>query len=410
MSEVYIVGVGMTPLGKHTGKSVKELTAAAVQAALADAGCTAADIQAAWFCNTRQGIFEGQHNVRGQVALRPAGIQGVPIFNTDNACASSTAGLNLARAYVKAGAADVALVVGAEKMNFPEKRAEMFQAFKGSMDVELGETQLRQIGDLTRDMPLPEGIKEVERSIFMDSYSAHARYHMKCFGTTQRQLAHVAAKNHWNSQFNPYAQYQTPMSVEEVLADKLIAWPLTRSMCAPMTDGAAAVILCSESALRRFERSRAIRILACQITTGVPHSMDDKENNVGRIAAKRAYEEAGIGPGDLSVAEVHDASSFGELKQIENIGLCPVGESGPFTEQGHTRLDGKIPVNPSGGLLSKGHPVGATGAIQMFELVTQLRGEAGRRQVPNARLAAAENGGGFYEGEEAIAATTILSR
>ena len=410
MSSVYIVGVGMTPLGKHTSLSVKDLSAAAVNAALADAACSVSDVQAAWFCNTRQGIFEGQHNIRGQVALRPIGIAGVPIFNTDNACASSTAGLSLARNWIRSGAADVVLVVGAEKMNFPEKRKEMFQAFKGSMDVDLGKAQMQRVVELSWELPLPPAQAQVERSIFMDSYSAHARYHMLRYGTTERQLAHVAAKNHWNSQFNANAQYRTPMTVDEVLADKMISWPLTRAMCAPMTDGAAAIVLCSENALKRFDRKRAIKILACQITTDIAHAPDDNENNVGRLASMRAFEEAGISPQDLSVAEVHDATSFGELKQIENIGLCAAGESGPFTEQGHTRLDGKIPVNPSGGLLSKGHPVGATGAIQMHELVTQLRGEAGKRQVPGARLAAAENGGGAYDGEEAIAATTILSK
>jgi len=407
---VWIVGVGMTPLGKHTGKSVKALVADAVSAALSDANCDSRAVQAAWFCNTRWGIFEGQHGIRGQVALRPLGIEAVPIFNTDNACASSTAGLNLARAWIRSGASDVALVVGAEKMNYAGRRDEMFAAFKGSMDVELGEAQLQEVVALGRGLAVPEGLEPPERSIFMDSYSAYARAHMLRYGTTQLQMAQVAAKNHWNSQFNPYAQYRTPMSVEEVLADKLIAWPLTRSMCAPMSDGAAAIVLCSERALGRFDRRRAVRILASQITTGQPRDAADGEAQVGRLAARRAYEEAGIGPEDLSVAEVHDASAFGELKQIENLGICAIGDSGPFTTAGHTRLDGRIPVNPSGGLLSKGHPVGATGAIQMHELVTQLRGEAGQRQVPGARIAAAENGGGFYGGEEAVAAVTLLGK
>jgi acetyl-CoA acyltransferase len=408
-SEVFIAGVGITPLGKHPDKSVKDLAAIAVRAALADAGCEASSVQAAWFCNTRWGIFEGQHGIRGQVALRPLGLQGIPIFNTDNACASSTAGLSLARAWIGAGAADIALVVGADKMHYEGRRADMFQAFKGSMDVELAQSQLERLVEQSRKLPAPEGVA-TERSIFMDSYAAYARLHMARYGTTPLQLALVAEKNHWNSQFNPNAQYRKPMSAEQVLADKLISWPLTRSMCAPMSDGAGAVLLCSRSALDKFDRKRAIRILSCQVMTGIPRDIDDSENQVGRLAALRAYDEAGIGPQDLSVAEVHDASAFGELKQIENIGLCPIGESGPFTEQGHTRLSGKIPVNTSGGLISKGHPVGATGAIQIHELVTQLRGEAGPRQVPGARLAAAENGGGFYDGEEAVAAVTLLSR
>ncbi len=411
MTDVYIIGVGTTPLGKFIEKSVKDLTATAVGAALADANCAVGDIAAAWFCNTRQGIMEGQHGIRGQVALRPLGLSGIPIFNTDNACASSTAGFNLACAYIRSGAADVALVVGAEKMNFPEKRHEMFQAFKGSMDVNLGMEQLQRVIDASKDLPMPaDAAQAPQRSIFMDSYAAQARVHMQRYGTTQHQLAEIASKNHWHSQFNPNAQYQTPISVGEVMADKPIAWPLTRSMCAPISDGAGAVILCSQGALGRFGRGRAIRVLASQITTGEPNDSRGDDGKVGGLAARRAYEEAGLGPTDLSVCEVHDATAFGELKQIENLGLCPAGEGGRFAAEGHTRLGGRIPVNTSGGLLSKGHPIGATGAIQLHELVMQLRGEAGARQVEGARVAAAENGGGFYDGEEAIAAVTILGR
>ncbi len=410
MTEVYIVGVGTTPLGRHPTLSVKDLTAASVQAAVADSGGTLADVGAAWFCNTRQGVMEGQHGIRGQVALRPLGLAHIPVFNTDNACASSTAGLHLARAYIKAGACDVALVVGTEKMFFEDKKAETFAAFKGSMDIELGEKHLQRIIDLTADIPVPEGTAAGERSIFMDSYSALARYHMQKYGTTQRQLAAVASKSHWNSQFNPNAQYRKPISIDEILADKVISYPLTRSMCAPISDGSGALILCSEAALGKFDKSRAIRILAAQITTGVNHEHRTLDNAVGRVAAKRAYEEAGLGPQDLDVAELHDATTFGELKQIENMQLCPVGGSGPFSEAGNTALGGKIPTNTSGGLLSKGHPIGATGAIQIHEIVTQLRGEAGQRQVEGARIGATENGGGAYDGEEAIAAVTILGR
>lgn len=412
MADVFIVGVGITPLGKHLDKSVKRLTAMALDAALADAGCAARDIQAAWFANTRQGIFEGQHGIRGQVALRPAGLEGIPIFNTDNACASSTAALHLGYAYVKAGLCDVALALGTEKMNYPDKRDLGFQAFKGSMDQELAEEQIKKLIALGEALELPpEAVRDTgPHSIFMDTYSAAARYHMKKYGTTQRQLAAVAAKNHQHSTMNPLAHYRTSMTIDEVLADKLISWPLTRSMCAPITDGSGAVVICSEAALVKFDRKRAVRIRAAQITTGVTRGHDDFEHQVSRLAAKRAYEQAGLGPDDLSVVEVHDASAFGEIKQIESIGLCAAGDGGPMAERGETSLGGRIPVNPSGGLLSKGHPIAATGAIQIHELVTQLRGEAGKRQVPGARIAAAENGGGFYDGEEATAAVTILER
>ena len=410
MNEVHIVGIGMTRLGKHLQTSVKSLVREAVDRALADAGCEVGAVKAAWFCNTRQGIFEGQHGIRGQVALRPLGLEGIPIFNTDNACASSAAGLHLARSYILSGCAETALVVGAEKMNFPGRERDMYDAFNGSTDVELAAAHRQRVIDAASDFPGPVQEAPAAQSVFMQSYSAQARLHMKRYGTTQRQIAAVAQKNHWNSQFNPNAQYQVAMDIEAILADRLISWPLTRSMCAPMSDGACAILLCSDRALARFDQRRAIPIVASQVTTGVPHALDDARFAVGRIAADRAFQEAGLGPGEVDVAEVHDASAFGELKQIENLRFCDVGDSGAITERGETALSGRLPVNPSGGLLSKGHPIGATGAIQIHELVMQLRGEAGTRQVEGARIAVAENGGGAYDGEEAVACVTILKR
>lgn len=412
MEPVYIVGVGMTKLGRHLDKSVKQLSALAIDAALADAGCAKEAIDVAWFSNTRQGVMEGQYGIRGQCALRAYGFEGLPIINTDNACVSSTTGLNQAVAYVRAGMADVALVVGTEKMNYPEKRELMFEAFKGAMDRELGEEQLRQSIALVADMPLPpEAMTDTgERSIFMDAYAAGARYHMMKYGLTQRQLAAVAAKNHWHASMNPLSHYKTPRTIEEVLADRLVAWPLTRAMCAPISDGAAAIIVCSKEALTRFDRRRAVQVLATALASGVIHAPDDTERKVARLAALKAYELAGIGPDDVSLAEVHDATAFGEIKHTEALGLCPAGDGGVLAESGATKLGGRVPVNPSGGLIAKGHPVAATGAIMIHELVTQLRGEAGERQVAGARIAAASNGGGSYDGEEAVSATTILGK
>ena len=410
MSDVYIVGIGMTGLGKHLDKSVKQLTGMAINAVLADAGCALPDIDAAWFANTRQGVLEGQHGIRGQAALRANGVQGIPIINCDNACASSSTALNQAFASIKAQQCDIALVIGAEKMNFPEKRDLMFEAFMGGMDREIAPAQLKALQQLSQALPVPDTGDSGQRSIFMDSYAAMARHYMLLYGTTQRQLAAVAAKNHWHSQFNPLAQYRNPMSIDEVLADKLVSWPLTRAMCAPISDGAAALILCSEQALRKFDRQRAVRVLSSRLATGIERAPDDFAHHVGRLAANRAYESAGVGPQDLDVVEVHDASSFAEIRHIENLGLCSFGEGGALAERGETQLGGRIPVNVSGGLVSKGHPIAATGAIQIHELVTQLRGEAGQRQVAGARLAAAENGGGFYDGEEAVAAVTILEK
>lgn len=410
MTNAYIIGAAMTELAKHLTRSVKDLTAQSVRAALKDAGIEREDVDAAWFCNTRQGALEGQHGVRGQAALRAFGFSGIPIFNTDNACASSSSGLMQAFAAVKAGFADIALVVGTEKMNYPEKRVEMFEAFKGSWDRELAEEHMKALLAGGEGIELPPEAAEAaaERSVFMDIYAAQARFHMKTFGTTQRQIAAVAAKNHCNSQHNPYAQYRFPMTVDEVLADRLIAWPITRAMCAPMSDGSGALIVASEKAVARLGASRAVRIRGIGVSSSSDRSVEEYDKHLTRVAANRAYEQAGVGPADISVAELHDASAIAEIIHSENVGFCAYGEGGPLVESGETQLNGRLPINVSGGLLSKGHPIGATGAIQIVELVTQLRGEADKRQVATPKLALAENGGGFHGVEEAACVVTIL--
>nr|WP_087574323.1 MULTISPECIES: thiolase family protein [unclassified Sphingomonas]AJW29575.1 putative thiolase [Sphingomonas sp. JE1] len=412
MSGVFIVGTGMTPLGKHLDKSVKALTAMAVDAALADAAVPPDAVEAAWFSNTRQGALEGQHGVRGQASLRAYGFQGIPIFNTDNACASSSSGLMQAFAGIQSGLFEIALVVGAEKMNYPEKRQEMFEAFKGSWDRELADQHLATLLAAGEGLPLPEEalVDTGERSVFMDIYAAQARAHMHRFGTTMRQIAAVAAKNHTHSVLNPYAQYRFPMTVDEVLADRLIAWPITRSMCAPMSDGAGALLLASESALSRFDRSRAVRIRGVGASSSSDRSPAEYDKHLTRVAADRCYKMAGVGPEDISVAELHDASAIAEILHSENVGFCAYGDGGALVESGATKLGGRLPINVSGGLLSKGHPIGATGAIQVFELVAQLRGEAGERQVDGARFGLAENGGGFHGVEEAACVVTLLER
>jgi acetyl-CoA acyltransferase len=338
--------------------------------------------------------------------------ESVPIFNTDNACASSSSALLQAFAAVKAGIHDVVLVVGAEKMNYPEKRKEMFEAFKGSWDRDLAETHMDALLAMGEDLKLPPeaAAASPERSVFMDIYAAQARYHMHRFGTTQRQIAAVAAKNHWHSQWNPMAQYRNSMTIEEVLADKPIVWPLTRSMCAPMSDGACALVVASDRALDRFEASRAVRIRGIAAASGSNRGPDEVEKHLTRVCADRAYAMAGVGPDDISVAELHDASAIAELLHMENCRFCDYGEAGPMAESGQTRLGGRLPVNVSGGLHSKGHPIGATGAIMVRDLVVQLRGEAGAAQVTGARLGLAENGGGFYGLEEAACVVTILER
>jgi len=412
MTDVFIAGIGMTHLGKFTERSVKGLTAEAVGLALGDAGGQLEDIQAAWFSNTRQGLLEGQNAIRGQCALRPLGFEGIPITNVENACASGATALLQAVAHIKAGLCEVALVVGAEKMFFPDKREAMFKAFMGGTDVYRLE-EFRRTSAATAEQLIPpelRGVDTGQRSFFMDSYAAQARLHIQTFGTTQRQLAAVAAKNHWHSTMNPLSQYQQDMSIEEVLAARLVSWPFTLPMCAPISDGAAAAVICSASALHRFERRRALRIRGISQVSGRTRADDDFANHLGRHAALQVFEQAQLDASDIDLVEVHDATCYAEIQQVENLGLCPIGEGGLFTEQGHTKLGGRVPVNPSGGLVSKGHPVGATGIIQLCELASQLRGEAGARQVENARIGVAENGGGFYENEEAATLVTVLER
>jgi acetyl-CoA acetyltransferase len=406
MTGAYLVGVGMTPFGIHRDASVKSLTEAAVTAAMKDAGAELTDLGSAFFGNMGQGVLEGQNSIRGQIALRSLGLQRVGVVNVENACATGASALSLAVTEVLAGGSDVALAVGVEKMNVGE-RAEALRVFDGAYDVADPNGLQRTLIDLGgAEVDAGEG----ERSIFMDIYGAMTRAHMKAFGTTQRQLAVVSSKNHAHAANNPRAHYRKPMSVEQVLAGRPLAYPLTVPMCSPITDGAAAAVVCNAAGLRRLASSSPIRVLACVLGTGIAREAGDYAHHATRLLAQRAYERAGIGPNEVDVAEVHDATAFGEILQTEMIGLCEIGAGGELAESGATTLGGSIPVNPSGGLGSKGHPLGATGLGQVYELVEQLRGRGGARQVEGARIAIAENGGGLYNGEEAAAAITILAR
>ncbi|MBN8942280.1 MAG: thiolase family protein [Rhizobiales bacterium] len=412
MSDVYIVGVGMTAFGKFLGTSLKALAGTAITEALDDAGLARDAVEAAFFANTAQGVVEGQHLVAGQIALRDFGFQGIPVTNVENACASASTALNAAFAYVKSGQGDVALAIGAEKMNAAD-RERSFAIFDGAWDVHNVDRTIATLTALGKDLPLPAGAGQNSgmRSVFMDVYAALARFHMHRFGTAQTDIAAVAAKNHWHSQHNEKAHYRQPMTVEEVLAAREISWPLTLPMCAPISDGAAAAIVCSGEKARQLGLTgRAVRIAASVMATGSNRSPEEFDRHLCRRAADRAYGIAGVGPADIHVAEVHDASAFAELQQVELLGFCDFGEGGRLAREGATTLGGRIPVNVSGGLESRGHPIGATGLAQIYELVTQLRHEAGARQVEGARLAIAENGGGFHGIEEATACITILQR
>ena len=407
--ELYVIGIGMTPFGRMLDRSVKSLVAEAVNGALADAGATPADVGVAFFSNTTQALMEGQHAVRGQIALRPLGFAGLPIINVENACASASTAIYQAAAMLRGGMAEVALAVGVEKMHDVDKYKSS-AIFDGAWDVHEAEQIAQRLSSIGAEVAPPAGTPAGANSPFMQLYASLAKGHMNEFGTTQRQLAAVSAKNHHHSTMNPLSQFQKDFTIEEVLAGPVIAWPLTLPMCSPISDGAAAAIVCTKSALPRFPDAIPVRLLSSVLASGSDREWSEFDRHLCRIAALQAYEEAGIGPQDISVAEVHDASAFGEIVQVENLGLCGLGEGGWAAERGETSLGGRIPINPSGGLESKGHPIGATGLGQIYELVTQLRGRAGARQVEGARFAVAENGGGFHGVEEAAAVVTVLAR
>ena len=412
MTKIYVIGIGMTQMGKMLDRSVKHLTAEAVGEALQDAGADKNDLQSAYFSNATQGHMEGQEMIRGEIALRDMGIEEIPVVNVENACASGATAFNLAVQFLKAGEGDTSLAVGAEKM-YSSDRERMFSAFDGAWDITTVEENTDKLLALGQGYAVPPGTtSDKPYSMFMDVYAAWSRHHMKVFGTTQRQIAAVSAKNHNHSQYNDKAQYRMPYSVDEVLAAPPITFPLTLPMCAPISDGGAAAVLCTDEGLKRLgvDQSRAIEVKASVLQTGSTRSENETDQHITAKAARRAYERAGVGPEDMDVAEVHDATAMGEIMQVENLGFCDFGDGGAAAERGDTLLGGRVPVNPSGGLECKGHPIGATGLCQIYELTMQLRGEAGARQVERARLAIAENGGGLYGIEESVAAITILGR
>ncbi|HEP6425864.1 thiolase family protein [Burkholderia cenocepacia] len=412
MSNIYIAGIAMTVFGRHLDRSLDDLAREALQRALRDAGCHADAIRAAFYAGITNGALQGQLSIPGQVVFSKIGLEGIPVFNVENACASGSTAVHLAVRQLQSGACDVALALGAEKMNVADK-AKSFALFEAGWDVSRVDENSAMLARLGEGIEPPPG-SESDRpySRFMKIYAALCRHHMHTYGTTQRQIAAVSAKNHGHSVHNPYSQFRQPFTIDEVLAAAPITYPITLPMCAPLSDGAAAAILCTEEGLERIgaDRSRCIRIAASVIRSFTRRRIDEPHKHIGRLAALQAYEQAGVGPEDMDVAEVHDASAMGEIIQAENLGFVPLGEGGPAAERGEFTLGGRIPINTSGGLESKGHPLGATGIGQLYELVTQLRGEAGARQVDGARHAIQENGGGLQGVEEAALAIHILSR
>ena len=395
---VLIAGAGMTLFAKST-RTLRDLAGEAASMALQDAGVGVSEVEAAYVANAVAGLVTGQEMIRGQVMLRPIGIEGIPIFNVENACASAASALHLGWQAVAAGLNDVVLCLGAEKLTHEDKTVGL-DAIGTAIDVEMRAELADEVATGDDD--------DSKRSFFMDLYADMARRYMRASGATAEHFAQVVVKNQHNGARNPRAQYGGELTVEQVLASRRIVDPLTLLMCSPISDGAAAVVLVSERAARRTGGAGP-RIRASVVRSGNRHDKDDPTAGSAARAARAAFEQAGIGPQELDCVEVHDASAPAELIVYEQLGLAEPGGGPELIASGRTRLDGALPVNTSGGLLSKGHPIGATGIAQVCEATWQLRGEAGERQVDGARVALTQNGGGWLEGDSAAMAVHVLT-
>lgn len=391
MVECLVAGVGFHPFGKFPGKSLKDLGAVAVLEAVRDASMTLGDVEIAYVGNSYAGLTTGQESVRGQVILRHVGLSGIPVINVENACASGATALHQAAMAVRSGAAETALALGVEKLFVGDTRKSI-RALGTSTDVET------------------MGNRGVQ---FTALYAMKARKTMETYGIPIESVARVAVKNSRNGSLNPIAQFRKPHTIESVLSSRLISDPLTLLMCSAIADGAAATLLVSERKAREVGIPKPVYVAGCGLRSGAYQRQESlKEANSVRAAADKAYEEAGVGPEDLDLLEVHDAAAPSEIDHLESLRISPVERAYRELVAGKYDLDGELPVNTSGGLLSRGHPTGATGLAQVGEVVLQLRGDAGERQIRNGRpirTGLCLNTGGRVEDDRAAIAVTVLS-
>ena len=361
MREVVIIGVGMHKFGRFPEKTVKELGRVAIENALEDSGVSFKEIEVVYVGHVYQPMGTGSD------VVTQFGQTGIPIVNTEVACTSSTQALIRAAWEVATGLYDMALAVGVEKMG------------RGL------------IGGLTAT----GSYEEVMGLMVMPAlYAMMSRKHMKDYGTTFEQLAMCSVKEHRNGVLNPYAQYQKECTLEEVMNSRMIADPITLFMCSPTSDGASAAVICARERAGRYTSKPPVAIAAWGLTSGSYSKEGEEFGGMGELVNK-VYNQAGVGPKDIDVAQVHDAFSPGEIFIPESLGLIPKGEGGRWVEAGRTDIDGEIPINTDGGLVSRGHPVGATGLAQVAELVWQLRGEAGQRQVAGDPKVALQHNAGI---------------
>ena len=374
----------MTCFGKFPQKSLKDLAYEPVWNVIRESQVDPHDIGIAFVGNAYAGVITGQESVRGQVMLREVGLNRIPIINVENACASSSTAFYLAKNAVASGQTDLALALGVEKL-FCDDTGKSLKALSTSSDIDV------------------EGRMGI---LFAGIYSMRVRAHMEKYGLTKEQFAKVVVKNHDNGALNPHAQYRNRVTVDEVLKSRMIADPITLLMTCPMGDGGAAVLIGTKEMAERMGK-RPVKI-ATSTLGSFGFTGADEPGIVSRVS-QQAYKEAGITAKDVNIAEVHDAVAPVELFLYEELGLCGPGHSGRMIDDGTSWLDGKLPVNSSGGLSAKGHPAGATGLAQVAEIAWQLRGEAGERQVKNnPRIGLVENGGGNVAGETAVVAIHIL--
>ncbi|ACL04233.1 Thiolase [Desulfatibacillum aliphaticivorans] len=406
MREVAIVGAGMTPFGRHPEKGIKDLVRGAVELALEDAGVEPGILEAAYVGSAAPGLMTGQEQIKAQVTLSAMGIDSIPMYNVENACASSSSALNLAWTAVSAGIFDCVLAVGFEKL-YDENRLKSYMALGTAMDIEMGQKYME---DFQEKLGLTDKVFSEEagakKSVFMDMYAFYTRRYMEQYGLTQEHFAKIAVKSHKNGAMNPNAHYRKEVTLDQVMNSGDVSFPLTRMMCSPVSDGSAAVIVCSKEKAAQIT-NKPIWIEASVLGSGkLGYDMDD---TLTRRVGLKAFKAAGITPQDVDVIEIHDATSPSEIIALIELGICPPHEAPKWIDEGYMELDGKMPVNTSGGLASKGHPIGATGLAQVYEVVNQLRGTAGERQAQNQpKIGMTQNGGGILGIDGAAMAFHIL--
>ena len=391
MREVVVLGVGMHPFGRHLDKGLADLAHVACWNALKDANVPAKDVQVAYLANSIGGLITGQEGIRAQTILGPSGFGGIPMVNVENACASASTAFRGIWLEIASGLYDVGLAIGVEKMHL-EDRARTISALISISQIELSKLGMQFAGEA----------------------AMRCKRYMRRYGGTKEDLALVAVKNSYNGSLNPYAFHRKPYTLEEVLNSPLIADPLHLFMTSSIADGAAAAILCARDVVERYETKHPVIVAGCALMSGRFRESDPLDTDVEStitLTAKKAYRQAGMEPKDIDVAEVHDAMSPIELVSTEDLGFCGKGEAIRYLKEGRTKITGDIPINTSGGLCSRGHPVGATGIAQIAEIVWQLRGEAGPRQVKDAKVGMCEDSGGvLVNGDNAAFTNVILKR